>query len=746
MDDDSKTLPSEREPGAGVQRSEALRYAKLGWHIFPCRDKRPLTPNGFKDASTDAGQVERWWGEYPEAEIGWVPGWSGHVVIDLDVPKNGGGDGRDAFARIAGPNPVDTPLTASTPSGGQHLVFRSPVDRRYGTANLKKLGIDVRGHDGYVILPDGRPDRKWVKGAPFDTKAGDAPAWLVEWLDERVRSANERGAPRPPAAMAPVGSVSDDRFAEVRSALFAIKATCGRDPWLRLIYAVHDALRGDARGAALVEEWSSKAPPYSKQGGQYLRSEASRIYAVAGNSASRLFGGENAVSAGTLFKMARENGWQPPLRELEVVFESNSPADEVEDEAEPAEDEGEQPPDALRLRDWTEVADLPMVSWLVRGLLPERSMALLAGDTMMGKSFVAIDIAMRLVHDLPFFGRKAKPTSVLYLCGEGQEGLAARFRAWRQQHRLEEASAANRYCLISNRIPELNAESAKQLRRILTRIRRRKGHAPGLVVVDTLSQALDGDENDAGVTAPVLRALARLRDEFGCTILVVHHIVKRDQRMEFDRNGKQRWFPVTLNAVRGSGAITRNIDTVLGVQTLKDAREVFELVVLKQKDGSLGGAIRFQRRIVNTGLVDEDSEPETSCVLETTANFPVGSQEDRQKAEQDLLRQAEDQRIDRLIEALRRERRFTARDTLVRAAGMKLTDGRVALDLALGRRRIIDLGKEKRSLFVLPEDEKAARRDPRAWRDGLFDGGVGDTPDPLGGRRTDSDPSASRAS
>ena len=77
-----------------------------------------------------------------------------------------------------------------------------------------------------------------------------------------------------------------------------------------------------------------------------------------------------------------------------------------------------------------------MVRWLVRGVLPERSMALLAGDTMMGKSFVAIDMAMRLVHDLPFFGRKVKPTSVLYLCGEGQEGLAARFRAWRQQHRV----------------------------------------------------------------------------------------------------------------------------------------------------------------------------------------------------------------------------------------------------------------------------------------------------------------------
>ena len=45
----------------------ALGYAARGWHVFPCkpRDKRPATPNGFKDATTDRLKIARWWNTNP---------------------------------------------------------------------------------------------------------------------------------------------------------------------------------------------------------------------------------------------------------------------------------------------------------------------------------------------------------------------------------------------------------------------------------------------------------------------------------------------------------------------------------------------------------------------------------------------------------------------------------------------------------------------------------------------------------
>ncbi len=732
----------------------ALAYAALGWHVFPCRDKRPLTGNGFHDATADSAQITAWWSDWPDAEIGWVPGLSQDVVIDLDVPKNGGGDGREAFKQIAGLEPLGTSLLATTPSGGQHLVYRMPAGRRYGMANLKRLGIDVRGFGGYVILPDGRPGREWVEDDPFEIAAPEAPQWLSDWLDVTVGPAREKGQPKVYGKMAPAGTATEDRFEEVRSALFAIEATVGRAEWLKCIFAAHDALQGDERGADLVEDWSAQAKGYDSRtgSGQYREGEAGRIYASAVTVAQRVFGpsARATVSAATLFKFAADRGWkwEPKGEDPDIEFgpaggdgaESPGAGQAPNDDAAKAAPD----PDAIRLQDWTDVAELPMVRWQVRRLLPERSMILLAGDTMMGKSFVAIDLAMRLVHGKLFFDGKVKPCSVLYLCGEGQQGLAARLRLWRDRHNVNEADAEGRFCLISNRIPELSPRSVRDLRKLLAAIVDEKGHAPGLVIVDTLSQALEGDENDAAVTAPVLRALARLRDEFGCSVLIIHHTVKRDQKQAFDRDGNERWFPITLNQVRGSGAITRNIDTVLGVQTARDDRHVFELITLKQKDGALADPIRFQRLVAPTGRGDEDGQPETSCILVPAAASRVGVASD--KTPDEKQRERENAGVQRLVEALRREGRFSSRDAIVLSAGLNMQQGRAYLDIALSRKVIVDVGRSKRPVLVLAEDaervrqELEAERAPRSAKKGEES-----PPDPPSGRRTDS-PSASSSS
>ena len=64
---------------------ESLKLARRGIPVFPCGpDKRPLTPNGFKDASTDPDLVHEWWAEHPDALIG-VPTGEKFVVVDVDL-------------------------------------------------------------------------------------------------------------------------------------------------------------------------------------------------------------------------------------------------------------------------------------------------------------------------------------------------------------------------------------------------------------------------------------------------------------------------------------------------------------------------------------------------------------------------------------------------------------------------------------------------------------------------------------
>ena len=83
--------------------SVALQLAGLGWSVLPVcwpkpdgscdcprgHDKKnsgkaPMTPNGAKNATTDTAAIERWWAEWPSANVGVALAPSGLVAIDCD--------------------------------------------------------------------------------------------------------------------------------------------------------------------------------------------------------------------------------------------------------------------------------------------------------------------------------------------------------------------------------------------------------------------------------------------------------------------------------------------------------------------------------------------------------------------------------------------------------------------------------------------------------------------------------------
>jgi hypothetical protein len=123
----------------------ALRYAELGWPVFPCaaRAKAPLTLDGFHAATTDAEQVRAWWTRWPRANIGHAPGRAGHLVIDID-----GAEGQASAVRL-GLRAEPTLIVTST--RGEHRYYRHPG----GTIGNRRLapGIDVRADAGYVLVP-----------------------------------------------------------------------------------------------------------------------------------------------------------------------------------------------------------------------------------------------------------------------------------------------------------------------------------------------------------------------------------------------------------------------------------------------------------------------------------------------------------------------------------------------------------------------------------------------------------------
>jgi hypothetical protein len=164
-------------PASGAAVDWALAYAAAGMAVFPVgANKKPLTEHGFKDASTDPGQIRAWWKRWPHAEIGWaVP--AGVVVVDLD--RKPGADGlKDFFEHEGISAEAFKTAIAITPSGGLHLV----CDARGGTyknaARVNGSAIDLRTLGGYIVLPRSGNGRTWLR--PLSTPLAPAPGWVPQ--------------------------------------------------------------------------------------------------------------------------------------------------------------------------------------------------------------------------------------------------------------------------------------------------------------------------------------------------------------------------------------------------------------------------------------------------------------------------------------------------------------------------------------------------------------------------------------
>lgn len=161
---------------------DALQLAADGWRIFPCdpETKRPLTGNGFKDATDDTLQIRRWWARKPQAMIGAA---LATVVIDID-PQHGATPTALTIEERYGDDCWGRTLAAATPNGGVHYHYQPDPRVPQGTHTLGK-GIDTRTPGrGYVILPpsrtaDGRTYQWWNPTIP----PAPLPAWILEVVE-----------------------------------------------------------------------------------------------------------------------------------------------------------------------------------------------------------------------------------------------------------------------------------------------------------------------------------------------------------------------------------------------------------------------------------------------------------------------------------------------------------------------------------------------------------------------------------
>ena len=248
------------------------------------------------------------------------------------------------------------------------------------------------------------------------------------------------------------------------------------------------------------------------------------------------------------------------------------------------EDDGALKPYSLMRQ--TDVWSMAPVEFLVDGLIPERSFAMIYGQPGSGKSFLAIDMALSVAHGVDWQGKKVKQGPVLYIAGEGMGGFSKRWKAWSKHHGLE--NEPDMYLLPV----AVNMMDEQDVARLVLTVEE-MGREWALVIIDTVARAIAGaDENAAQSIGMFVQSCDRVREAAGGTMLAVHHSGKDSSR-----------------GARGSNALLGALDTSVVVGKLDD---VVTIKVEKQKDAEPIDEMSFNMVSVSVGVTD------TSIVLERT--------------------------------------------------------------------------------------------------------------------------------
>ena len=177
--------------------------------------------------------------------------------------------------------------------------------------------------------------------------------------------------------------------------------------------------------------------------------------------------------------------------------------------------------DELNLSKWRNLPkyeDFPFeeVDWLVEGLLPAGSAIALSGDEGVGKTLFALAISRSLTEGLPLLGRRARVRRVLYL---GLDISKVTLQSYVRAMNWEPDEYFRFLTMWTGEGKEAPMIDDPEGVALLYRLAEK--YQP-LIIIDTLRDFFDGEENSSTDTKPVLDVVRKLR-ALGATIILITH-------------------------------------------------------------------------------------------------------------------------------------------------------------------------------------------------------------------------------
>lgn len=536
----------------------ALSLAAHGYRVFPLaiNGKTPAFSGDWRQiATTDPAKIHRLWRDpLFDIEVDYNIGIALNretLVVDVDIRD--GKRGEKSLALLEAINDEIPPTyTVTTASGGEHRYFKVADSGCFP----KQLAdhIDLKGEGGYVVGPGSsigeRSYTAYGEGAGADV--ADAPGWLCDFADHK------RAAPRDRVATAAaLGDVDSEsaiaRAAEwlERSAPDAVEGDGGDLTTLKVAARVKDFGISQARCAELMDEhWNEQKahPPWDFD--------------------------ELGVKVANAYRYGKDPiGVSNPEAEFEDTTAGKPPE--------------EKPRGKLFWKRFEHASPAQVTDELIEGWIDTGAMSVWYGNSNVGKTFVMLSAAHAIGSGQPWAGYKVAPGLVVYVAAEGGHSIETRLMALRQT--AGEARLAYIPCPVD--LLHENADT-KPLVRLIREIEAAYGEPPRLIVIDTLSRALaGGNENASDDMGALVKNLDAIRAAFKAHVAIVHHKGKNEAA-----------------GARGHSLLRAATDTEVEVASGK-------IVATKQRDKEAAPELAFRLASVEVAK-RADGAPLRSCVVE----------------------------------------------------------------------------------------------------------------------------------
>ena len=475
----------------------AIEYLSKGLSVVPLwpgRKRARVKWEAYQEKRASEAQLAAWWRAFPDANVGMVTGAiSGVIVVDVDTYKGGSTEGLPP-----------TGVIQRTGRGGLQYFYAHPG---FPVANNQTEipghpGIDIRGDGGYVAVAPSD-----TTGNPDNDGEGGVYSWVSEDWDNLGTA--------PDWAIKPVEKEPEER-------------TPSTEKW----------------AVALLE------------GGAPEGGRNNACVRLAGYFAAKQFPLDVSLSLARLWNDTLDKPL--PDGELSTTVRSAHKAERRKHRSSVAltPEESEECLPMLTLDQYMAKHGGALTNWLIKEWMPDATIAFLISPPQSYKTYAVFDLAVSVASGADFLGRfpVTNPGPVAVFQQEDPHpNIAERFAliAASRMDREAYSEAENGELtipIIDHRdLPIFFHEERKlrfddpemmdALEAFVAKTR------PRMCIIDPLYSAAGSEEYMMKAAQQMLR-LKTIRDDYGCSFVVVHHTTKALE--SWDRQGL--WGSQFLNA------------------------------------------------------------------------------------------------------------------------------------------------------------------------------------------------------